>query len=163
MKPYYNSQARWDALELEAAKWERTPFRHRWAIPGKGVDCVNLVQELLAETSYWKRQDLPDYPEDFGSHSDSSVLLEAFRKLPAFKRAFAEISLEEVEPCLRPRFILPGDVVSVLIGRVEHHSGIALPDGSLFHVFRGGQGAGRLPINSPKYLPRLTTIFRLSA
>jgi cell wall-associated NlpC family hydrolase len=161
MTPYYCTRRRWQALQAEADSWLRTPFHHRQAVKGQGVDCVNLVQETLAETSYWTRQDLADYPVDFGSHSPDSVLLEAFRKLPAFRRAFHEIDLRPIDPSLRPSFIQPGDVVAILVGQCEHHAGLALPDRSLLHILRDTQGAGKLPLNTPAYLKRYTTIFRL--
>ena len=65
-------------LLLRAARdWLSTPFRahNRAKGPQGGVDCGNLIQEIMLECGFLKeRLELPRLPLDYGQHNTASFV-----------------------------------------------------------------------------------------
>src|ERR1700744_4367769 len=50
-----------DNIVAEARKWLDTPYHAQAAVLGHGVDCVNLVYEVLVGAGVYTRRALPVY------------------------------------------------------------------------------------------------------
>jgi NlpC/P60 family putative phage cell wall peptidase len=50
-----------DDIVQEARKWLGTPYRAQCHVMGVGVDCVNLVNEVLCAVGAHERRELPVY------------------------------------------------------------------------------------------------------
>lgn len=132
MKPYFHSDERQAALWAEAKKWEGTPFFANQASCGHAVGCVNLVHEILtapAVAAAPRLDPLPAYTLDHGMHATNSQLIRFLFDHPALQGRLVFVPLES------PR--LPGDMLGVLSGQLDHHLALVLPWHKVIHAMEG--------------------------
>jgi hypothetical protein len=88
--PFFSSPERIASLDKAAVAWLGTPFRahNRARGPRGGVDCGNLIQELMLEAGFLvQRLDLPRPPTDYGQHNAASLVCEFLEIHPALTGA----------------------------------------------------------------------------
>lgn len=132
MKPFFQNPDRQNALWLEAKKWEGTPFFANQASCGHAVGCVNLVHELLtapAVAAAPRLDPLPHYTLDHGMHATDSQLLRFLFDNPALQGRLVFVPFESPK--------LPGDLVGVLSGQLDHHLALVLPWKKVIHAMEG--------------------------
>ncbi len=62
-------------------KWHGTPHRDHIAVVGEGIDCAQLVNEILVDTGIVERIDLGRYDTRDGLHGKSHRLAKAIERL----------------------------------------------------------------------------------
>ncbi|EIP99440.1 hypothetical protein OpiT1DRAFT_03957 [Opitutaceae bacterium TAV1] len=152
MKPYFENNDRQAALWDVAQQWLGTPFFARAAVCGEGVDCVNLVHELLVTAGAIPRLVLPDYTLDRARHVTDSLLLRFLLTEPAL----AGRSL--LVPPAAPR--LPGDLIACKSGLTDHHLSLALPWGKAIHAIER-QGVILTPLDDAQLVRRTLYVLRI--
>lgn len=123
MNAYFQTESRQLKLLRAATRWIGTPFVAHGAIRGAGVDCVNLVAQLLIACGHAPGYDMPEYAMDGGKHNRTSQLCDYLDS----RNDFALVN----EP------FQIGDVVCFTIGRSSHHCGIKLDKSLFIHALFG--------------------------
>jgi len=137
---YFDDEEKAKALKAEARSWLGTPFRQYYQQSlgrkvdlkgiGGGIDCVGLVQEIMARVGASEDFIIPRDPGDYQSHQTGEKVLDWLRgKIddPQSKR-LAEIMVEitlpahfastqGIMPC---DFFKPGDVCVLRHGSLFH-------------------------------------------
>lgn len=129
MKEFFKDPARQAALWAEAKKWEGTPFFANQASCGYGVGCVNLVHELFtapAVAASPRLDPLPTYTLDHGQHATETQLLRFLFDHPKLRGRLVFVPFES------PR--MPGDLIGVLSGQLDHHMAVALSWNKVIHA-----------------------------
>lgn len=129
-----------------AESWLGTPFFPHMAKKGVGVDCVQLAKGICIEAGLGSESDadFPPYRLDVGLHLDSSIVLRWLEQSKFFYRV-TEIS--------------PGCILTVRIGRIEHHVGVVLSDCKRFvHAVRE-YGVITGTLRDSTWSSRITTIW----
>jgi cell wall-associated NlpC family hydrolase len=123
---YFAAPERQAQLSAEAARWLGTPFAHRGAVPGAGVDCVQLVGQLMCACGVAESYEFgDDYPLDWSMHSDRSLIAEYIDRVGCFER---------LEPTATA---MPGDIAGFRIGLCIQHAGVMLGPRDFIHVIAG--------------------------
>ena len=106
LHPWFCPDGRQHCLELEAARWEGTPFfpNSRARGPGGGVDCVNLCHEIFVAIGALPRRSLPRVKMDYGRHHTVSALLRFISEDAVLAARFRGIDPD-------PEAIMPGDLL----------------------------------------------------
>jgi cell wall-associated NlpC family hydrolase len=147
--PYFNRQ-RDVALRAEIESWLGTPFLHTGRVKGVGVDCVQLVGQLMLSAGVVDSYDFGFYPLDWAQHRERSIIIDYIEATARFSRLGAEAA---------PRF---GDVVMFRIGRCVHHCGVIVSPVVFVHALaRGRVCYGRL--DDPTWRKRLDSFYRALA
>lgn len=158
MTPFFQTPEQLAALYAEAQSWEGTPFfAHSCAKgPTGGVDCVNLVQEILATQGAIERQTFPVYPMDWADHQAESIVLGTFANSPHFAERFTPLPFPGTDP-------LPGDVLCFFLGRCVHHIGIMIDARHFIHAMQP-TGAAIMPLDvafgSRRVIGKIVRIYR---
>lgn len=129
-------------------QWIGTPFVPHACQPGAGVDCVNLVAEILHEAGLIHDYAFPTYRCDQGMHTDDSAVLAWLNLSHEFNRTDGSR-------------ILAGDVLCFRVGRVAHHVGLALGPVRFIHAMRN-HGVLFSSLRDPTYRKRLDAVYRPS-
>tara|TARA_R110000796_G_C14571530_1_gene435817 strand:- start:50900 stop:51391 length:492 start_codon:yes stop_codon:yes gene_type:complete len=124
-----------------------TRHAHRRAIPGKGVDCINLVYEAFIAGGFIERIQLPAYRRSDGFAREHNYLEQHFR--------FAFHS-ETIAGDQAPE---AGDAVIFQVKKSTNHCGIFL-GGEIWHSAYGS-GCYPEPLGQPEYDPQ--SFIRLTA
>ncbi|HEY0966922.1 MAG TPA: hypothetical protein VGD88_06005 [Opitutaceae bacterium] len=152
MRPFFQAppcQHRlWDSLK----GWLGTPFFAHAASRGAGVDCVNLIHEVLVEIDAIPRLQLPGYSLDHARHSTYPQLLLFLLTTPEIAGRFVM-----VPPAER---LMAGDLIGIKSGRVDHHLAIVTPYAEIVHAVEG-DGVIRTPLNDKKLTARTLYVLRL--
>lgn len=127
MKPFFQDQARQDALEREAQLWKGTRYFANAASRGHGVGCVELQHELwLAVGALTSRLQLPRYQVDYGHHATQGQLLEFLLNHEALRGRLVFVPVNGKH--------LPGDLFGCRSGRTDHHLSQMLPFDRVVHA-----------------------------
>ena len=132
--PFFSEESRRNKLCLEAARWIGTPFVAHGAIRGAGVDCVNLVGQILIACGHATDFAMPHYAMDGGKHNRTSQLLDYLDARHDFVRvssATGVIAPPQVD------WTQPGDVLCFTIGRSSHHVGMLVRGKTFVHALFG--------------------------
>lgn len=151
MTSFFASAERQQCLLAAARSWEGTPFRvhNRARGPRGGVDCGNLIQELLLESGFIaERLPLPRPPLDYGQHHLASIVCRFLEETPELAGRFAKAT--DAEP-------QPGDLAGVVIGNCVHHLVMVLPGGEAIQALKP-HGANIFPLDELR--PRIAVIYR---
>lgn len=156
-RPYFhNAPERTTALEAAARSWLGTPFRPNTAISGPdgGVDCVNYIHEVCVAVGVIQRQSLPNYTLDHARHSPHSLLL---RWLLNATDDSGGKHLILVPPLGR---LIPGDLLAIRTGMLDHHLAIVLRDGQCAHAIEG-TGPVLHTCEHPSFMERVLYVARI--
>jgi cell wall-associated NlpC family hydrolase len=105
-----------------ALEWIGTPFFPHQAIKQVGADCVHLGLVVYQEAGIMPVETcLPTYNLAGGSHLKRSIVLKWLGDCPF------------VEPDDAPNL---GDVITLQVGRVDHHVGIMVAENQFVHSIR---------------------------
>ncbi|MBI5768770.1 MAG: hypothetical protein HZA93_13310 [Verrucomicrobia bacterium] len=155
MKPFFQLPSRQEALWSEAKKWEHTPFFANAASRGHGVGCVELVHELMtapAVAAAPRLDPLPRYTLDHGHHATETQLLRFLFDHPALRGRLVFVPFES------PR--MPGDLLGVLSGQLDHHLACVLPWRKVIHAMEN-HGAVIHDLDEDKLTRRTLYVLRL--
>ncbi len=140
-------------LHEVAASWLSTPFRahNRAKGPQGGVDCGNLIQEIMLECGFLtERLELPRPPLDYGQHNTASLVCEFLETHPALQGRLLKLDPADAAP-------QPGDILGIRVGRCVHHLGIALPDEQFIQALKP-HGVSIVPLDEVRQ--RIEVIYR---
>jgi cell wall-associated NlpC family hydrolase len=104
-----------------ARSWKGTPYRHRAAVRGSGVDCARILIEVYAEAGLIERFDPGKYTRDWHLHRNEErylATIESYAGKPI--KEDTSIHLWETEG-YKP---LTGDILVWRVGRTFSHSAI---------------------------------------
>ena len=147
--PYFSMQ-REVALRAEIESWLGTPFLHTGKVKGVGVDCVQLVGQLMLSAGVVDRYDFGFYPLDWSQHRDRSIIIDYIEATARFISVDADRTA---------RF---GDIAMFRIGRCVHHCGVMVSPVVFVHALaRGRVCYGRL--DDPTWSKRLDSFYRALA
>lgn len=119
------------AVVREARRWLGTPYHHRAAVLGVGVDCAQLVLEAFVGAEIEERFDPGSYNHDWHLHRNEERYLEIVESYMA-RVDSSELSLKDrQEPCL----LNPGDVVMFRVGRTFSHAAIVTAWPYIIHSY----------------------------
>lgn len=121
------TEERMNAARAEAKRWAGTPHVNRLAVLGAGIDCVNLVFEILVAAGLIERRRMPFYDERLGALRRRNVIEDIL---------LAHLHAQSVSPTAGGQF---GDIVVCQCGRQTNHVGMII-DGQFWHV----PGRGRV-------------------
>ena len=113
------SQQERDAVLAEAREWLRTPYHHKAAIKGAGVDCAMILIEVYAAVGLISHIDVGDYPQDWMMHRSEERYL-----------GWVEKYAHTVES---PK---PGDIAVFKFGRCFSHAAIVVDYPHIIHAYR---------------------------
>lgn len=102
----------------EAMTWLRTPYQHRAAVKGAGVDCAQLLIEVFSAIGKIEKFDVGYYPHDWHLHRDEE------RYLGWIKQYSTQVD--------QPK---PGDVALFKFGRCVSHGAIVVAWPTVIHAF----------------------------
>jgi cell wall-associated NlpC family hydrolase len=134
VRAFFHDTHRRNKLCLEAAKWIGTPFAPHAAIRGAGVDCVNLVGQLLTACGHAEKFEMPKYVMDGGKHNRTSQLTDYLDGRADFIRVSSKTGV--ISPA-KPEWTEPGDVLCFTLGRSSHHCGMFLHGKTFVHALYG--------------------------
>lgn len=104
----------------EARLWLRTPYHHKAAVKGAGVDCAQILAEVyFAAGMLPTRPDLGDYPSDWMLHREEERYLAGIYQYG-----------HEVKDAK------PGDVIVWKFGRCFSHGAIVVNYPTIIHAYR---------------------------
>jgi cell wall-associated NlpC family hydrolase len=151
---FHKAPERVSTLEAAARSWLGTPFRANTACPGPdgGVDCVNYIHEVCVAVGVITRQTLPDYTLDHARHSPHSLLLRWLLNATA-----PGLHLILVPPLGR---LIPGDLLAIRTGMLDHHLAIVLMDGQCAHAIEGS-GPIIHPFEHESFMNRILYVARI--
>jgi cell wall-associated NlpC family hydrolase len=171
--PFFSDAEAVQRLRAAAADWRGTPFHFDARAKGKGggVDCVGLVEEIMAaaglERFHFKRA-----PGDNSRHVYNEKILQYLRgqrsddegQSKRLAEIFAELPLPEKKK--RTAFVhyyeppfMPGDLIVMKTGRGLYHMPVMLSATAFIHcAFPNGVSEG--DILAPNYQDYLVAAFR---
>lgn len=126
LRPFFQDSNRQDQLWQAAKRWEGTPFFPNNASIGHGVGCVDLCHELWCELGATERMTLPHYSLDWGQHCQRSQLLQFLLTAPELAGRLQFVPVLEES--------MPGDLIALKSGHVDHHLACALSWGKFVHA-----------------------------
>lgn len=135
MEYFFGSEEKQNELNQILDEWMGTPFRHQCGVKKMGCDCAYFVAKVLEEVGAlaWRKNLMPDYPNDWHLHNTRELLKETFEKEFKTKRIELEPFINgdiELEPFIN------GDVVLLHYGKAASHIAIFY-DGYLYQSIEG--------------------------
>jgi cell wall-associated NlpC family hydrolase len=136
-----------ERLRAELERWRGTPFRHRAAVCGRGVDCVHLAVRVI-ETVFPDLAPvaIPTYEYGWSRAKDADP-----------ERMVKE--LERMFPTARVDRPADGDLLCYRFFNAESHVGILLDDQAWQSMT--GQGVTRISYQDRRINRRVGTILRV--
>lgn len=141
-----------------ARSWEGTPFYAYSCAKGHdgGVDCVHLVQDILASCGAMERQTLPQFPMDWADHRSESAVLGTFTSNPYFVAHFERLDYPAAQPEV-------GDILCFKHGLCVHHIGLLISPRHFIHALKP-EGVSVMPLdvalNGKKVLGSIVRLYR---
>jgi cell wall-associated NlpC family hydrolase len=130
MAPWFESDARFAALETELLRWKGTPFVPNQGRPGAGTDCVRFVEGVLRNLGAIRPVDFPPYVARGGGAASLGVMLTVLDGILNLERTWTW-----AENLGRPA-LMRGDLVVVKVGPASYHLAICAALPVLWHCFR---------------------------
>ncbi len=112
-----------------ARSWKGTPYHHRAALKGVGVDCARILIEVFAEAGLIDPFDPGNYASDWHMHRNEeryAATIEQYAGKP-IKEASTIRGWGDYQP-------LMGDILVWRIGRTFSHSGIVTEWPNVIHA-----------------------------
>lgn len=103
-----------------AREWVRTPWKHRSAALGSGVDCARLLLEVGVRSKMVERFDPKFYTHDWHHHRNEERFIEALSE----RMVEVESAGEPIKERGREFSVLPGNVLIWKNGRTFSHGAI---------------------------------------
>lgn len=104
----------------EARRWVGTPYHHRAAVLGAGVDCAQLLIEVYGDAGVIEKFDTGPYPCDWHLHQS--------------EERYVELILQFADE-IDPRLVESADVVAWKYGRTFSHGAIVTDWPRVVHAF----------------------------
>lgn len=119
------------SVVAEARRWIGTPYHHRAALLGVGVDCARLLLEAFAGAG------LIDYFEPDTYSSDWHLHRGEERYLQTIERYATQINIDEspIQSRMETFFAEPGDLLMWQVGRTFSHSAIVTEWPFIIHAY----------------------------
>lgn len=152
MRPWFRHEDRQRALASEAGRWIGTPFFHRAASLGHGVDCVNLLHEILVGVQAIPRLQLPSYKLDHAKHTTRTQLLVFLLTAPELAGRLVMV------PAHAER--VPGDLIGLQAGHTDHHLAMQIHGDVVVHAVED-HGVVYSEANNHKIAARTLYVLRL--
>lgn len=80
MKPLFQDDARWQAMERELLSWLGTPYRHLQRTKGRGADCTLFVAQAMVNAGYLLSVEYDYYPKDWHIHTQEEFVLKSLER-----------------------------------------------------------------------------------
>ena len=108
------------AVVAATREWVRTPWKHRCAVVGSGIDCARHLLETGVRSGMVERFDPSFYTHDWHWHRDEERFLDA---LSTYMKQVGD-SEETIKERGRDFTVLPGNVLIWKNGRTFSHGGV---------------------------------------
>lgn len=108
-----------EAVIAAAREWLGTPYHHRAAVKGAGVDCLYLLAEVYSAAGLIEYPEIPHYAPDIGMHRHEETYIEGILRYA-----------HEVD---EPK---PGDVAVWRFGRIFWHGAVVVAWPTIIHAYR---------------------------
>lgn len=118
------------ALVKSARLWIRTPFHHRSAVLGHGIDCAHLLLEAHVGAGLADRFAVEAYPHDWHMHRNEERFLATLESYLG-RVGDSEESIRDRGDDFR---VLPGNVLIWRFGRTFSHGAIAAQWPNIIHA-----------------------------
>ncbi len=146
MRPWFDTDARREALLTEARSWVGTPFFGNSASKGRGVSCQKLAGALYEAVGFGPL-DVPDAPMSRARFCTDSLVVAWMRDRTDF------VPVPRGEP------LLAGDLVTFRLPRSVHHVGVMVLPG-VFISATEDAGAQFRPLADSTWRARLADVWR---
>lgn len=114
----------------EARRWLGTPYHHRAAVLGAGVDCAQIILEAFTGAGIVERFEVDKYNHDWHLHRNEEKYLEVVESY------LHQIDPDEMPLESRPKFTaLPADVLMFRVGRTYSHGAIVTEWPYIIHSY----------------------------
>lgn len=110
-----------DMVLQEARSWLGTPYRHRGAIKGSGVDCARILIEVYGNVGLIEKFDPGRYTRDWHLHRNEEVYLQTVERFAGEPLRSGDTLIEWLAEGYKP---LTGDIIVWRVGRTFSHSAI---------------------------------------
>lgn len=155
MRGFFEDDARFEALKLELAKWENTPFRPRMAQPGVGCDCGRFAHACYMNVGAMPDMDWPNYVTRGGGETILQLLRSTIMAIRGVSPVWTEGSSgNPVEIVKR------GDMLIISSGKALHHVIVVEEPPAVWHCFERVQ---RGNLMDSVVINHLKNIFRIYA
>jgi cell wall-associated NlpC family hydrolase len=128
-----------------AQSWLGTPFHHHGRLRGVGVDCVQLLGQILVEVGAITDYSFPPYAMDAKALT-RSIVVDYLEARPDFQRVEGNT--------------MPGDILCIRWHRVPHHCGLVIDAETFVHAVPG-RGVVQSPIRERLFARRTEAVYRL--
>lgn len=105
----------------EARSWLGTPYRHRAAVKGAGVDCARILIEVFGDAGLIEKFDPGRYTRDWHLHRNEERYLQTVESFAGDPLRAGDSLIEWERDGYKP---LTGDIVVWRVGRTFSHSAI---------------------------------------
>ena len=121
------------ALVVAAARrWLGTPYHHRAAVLGVGIDCALLLREAFVAAGLIERFDPGPYTGDWHLHRGEEKYLGILSQYMTQVPNEGDQSIDQLQEAFNP---LPGDVLMWRVGRTYSHSGLVTQWPFIIHSY----------------------------
>jgi cell wall-associated NlpC family hydrolase len=145
MKPWFDTDARRQALLTEAESWVGTPFFGNSSAKGRGVSCQKLAGALYEAVGFGSLN-VPDAPMSRAQFCDDSLVVAWMQDRTDFV------------PVSRDGPLLAGDLVTFRLPRSIHHVGVMVLPG-VFISATEDAGAQFRPLADSTWRARLAYVW----
>ena len=122
---FFDTFERRGCLLKELQEWLGTPFVHRAHIKQAGIDCVQLIGQVMTKCGVVGSYDFGNYPLDWGEHRADSLIVQYIEGTHRFAQIIGDTEL--------------GDIICFRVGRCAQHCGIAIDELHFEHVLVHGR------------------------
>lgn len=119
------------AVVAEARSWLGTPYHHRAAIRGVGVDCALLLLEAFAGGNVIERFEVENYTSDWHLHRGEERYL---AKVESFTRRL-ELPGDQIHEFPDDFHLEPATILMWRVGRTFSHGGIVTAWPFIIHSY----------------------------
>lgn len=116
----------------EARRWLGTPYHHRAALLGVGVDCALLLREAFAGAGLIDQFDPGSYTGDWHLHRGEEKYLGIVERYTHQISDERDLSINELGEDYE---VLPGDILMWRVGRTYSHSGLVTKWPFIIHSY----------------------------
>lgn len=115
----------------EARRWAATPYHHRAAVLGVGIDCARLLLEAFAGAGLIERFEPDAYSCDWHLHRSEERYLQTIERYAAR----IDVNEESIKDRQKAFHVQPADILMWKVGRTFSHSAIVTEWPFIIHAY----------------------------
>lgn len=126
-----NELAQRQRVRYEARLWTGTPYHHRAAVLGSGVDCARLLLEVFAGAGLIERFTPDKYSHDWHLHRDEEKYLHTIERYAVR----SDDSLASINDRAEDFTVQTGNILMWRLGRTYSHSAVVTDWPYIIHAY----------------------------